>query len=92
MASRRKRRKLEVFEDESGDSGSESVRFKCKKCSQTFGLEKKLKYRVKLHHSSKLDCYPYPQCNKTYTTPFNLIIHMKDLHDISDLNSEDNSN
>lgn len=58
-----------------------SLKFICIDCGKSFGLEKNLKSHQRIQHAIKRPTYVCPKgCGKTCTTPYNLRIHVSDIH------------
>lgn len=54
---------------------------KYKHCHKTFSSEVNLKNHLKIQHNTTKPCFRCSECPQTTTTPYNLIIHYKDIHE-----------
>lgn len=62
------------------------LQFPCIECGKTYTTEKILKSHKKIQHGKELPRYVcrVKNCKKTCTTPYNLKIHLKTIHNLED--------
>lgn len=56
------------------------TQFSCEKCNASYVYKKGLNEHVRSKHGEQSLCFQCPKCIQTFTTPYNLIHHMNDIH------------